>query len=268
MRLRRTLAVLLTAVLVWLPTAARPPVAATAAQSPATTIAGLPTYLPADMVTLDRAYIAALALTSQERREPSLRAMAVLVPTWKAFQAKYAAANPADPQWRPDFDLVDGMIGRADGLVLTGASLVEAHDELEGVRVTLMHLRSRNGIAYYVDGLTAFHEPMEAIMLAAKGKTPETLTAADRDLIKERLPEALALWSEVAAAPFDAGLYGFGEAKQGVLRRQVAAEADALAQLQAAVDSGDTGAVIQRAPALKGVFAPLFMLFGDFELLG
>ena len=252
------LAAVLVAALTISPRLARP---AVAAPMP-------PTYLLADMVTLDRAYIAALALTSQEKLEPSQRSMAILVPTWAAFQAKYVGANPADPQWRPDFDAVDGMIARADEIVRTNSGLVAAHDELEGVRITLMELRERNGLPYFVDHLTRYHEPMEAIVLAAKGKTPETLTAADLDVIRGHLPEAHAIWADVVAAPFDATLFGFGAEKHAALQKQVSMEANALAQLQAALDAGDTPAIIQRSMALKGVFAPLFMMFADFEMTG
>lgn len=223
------------------------------------------TYLLADMVTLDRAYIAALALTSQEKLEPSQKSMAILVPTWQAFRVKYIAANPADPQWRPDFDTVGGMIERADGIVRTGSDLVAAHDELEGVRITLMGLRERNGIEYYVDHLTRFHEPMEAIVLAGKGKTTETLSSADLEAIRSHLPVAREIWSGVTTAHFDPALFGFTAEKQAAMQKQIAAETDALTQLQAALDAGDTAAVAQRAVALKPSFSVLFMLFGDFD---
>lgn len=234
---------------------------------PAAAAPTLPTYLLADMVTLDRAYIAALAVTSLEKVEPSQKSMAILIPTWAAFQAKYIAANPTDAQWRPDFDAVSGMIGRADEIVQTGTGLVAAHDELEGVRITLMELRERNGLPYFVDHLTRYHEPMEAIVLAAKGKTPETLSAADLETIRTNLPQAQAIWADVAAAPFDPALFGFAPERQAAMQTQLGAETQALTQLQAALDAGDSVAIIQKSVALKGIFAPIFMMFGDFETL-
>lgn len=237
----------------------------TALVGPASAAPGLPTHLLSDMVTFDRAYIAALALTSQEKPEPSQKAMRILVPTWAAFQAKYIDANPNDPQWRPDLDAVGGMIERADGIVRTGSDLVTAHDELEDVRMTLMHLRERNGIPYYVDPLTRFHEPMEAIVLAGKGKSADTLSPADLETIRAQLPHARTIWAEVSATPFDAALFGFTPEKQAALQKQIVAETDALTQLQMALDSGDPGAIAQRAVALKPSFSVLFMMFGDFD---
>jgi hypothetical protein len=225
------------------------------------------TYLRADMAALDRAYIAALALTSQEKLIPARRAMAVLVPTWQAFQAKYAQVNPSDPQWSVDFDDVDGRIHRADAIVTAGTALLDAHEELEGVRITLMGLRERSGIDYYVDDLTRFHEPMETIVLAAKDKTPESFTPADLATIQAHLPEAQARWQRVVAHEFDAALFGFPESKQTALRAGIAAETEALAQLEQALAAGDTTAIVKRSVAIKPSFAALFMLFGDFETL-
>ena len=108
---------------------------------------------------------------------------------------------------------------------------------------------------------------MEAIVLAGKGKTPETLTTADLEIIRSHLPQAQAIWADVTAAPFDAALFGFTTEKQAALQKQQGAEATALSQLQAALDSGDMPAVIQRSVALKPAFSVLFMLFGDFDVL-
>lgn len=65
----------------------------------------------------------------------------------------------------------------------------------------------RNGIDYFIDRLTAFHEPMEAIVLAAKDKTGDTLTDADIALIRKRMPQAEQAWQRVAAAKLDASDY-------------------------------------------------------------
>jgi hypothetical protein len=106
---------------------------------------------------------------------------------------------------------------------------------------------------------------MEAMVLAGKGKTAESLTPADLTAIRVHLPEARAIWSEVTAAHFDQSLFGFNAEKHAAMEKQIAFESDALAQLQAALDSGDPTAVAERAVALKPSFSVLFMLFGDFE---
>jgi hypothetical protein len=38
----------------------------------------------------------------------------------------------------------------------------QAHEALEPVRVELMKVRQHQGLDYFVDWLTAFHEPIEA----------------------------------------------------------------------------------------------------------
>lgn len=233
--------------------------------APAVAAPVMPTYLVPDMVTFDRAYIAALALTSQEKLEPSRTAMAILVPTWQAFNAKYSGANPSDPQWRPDFDAVSGMMERADDIVRDGHRLPEAHGELEEVRITLMHLRERNGLPYFVDLLTRYHEPMEAIVLAGKDRAPDSLTASDVEAIRTQAAEAREIWGQVTEARFDAALFGFAPEKHALMQRQIAAESAALDALQAALDAQDPAAIVTRAVALKPSFAALFMMFGDFD---
>lgn len=113
--------------------------------------------------------------------------------------------------------------------------------------------------------MTRFHEPMETIVLAGKGKTPETLTPADVQAIRSHFPLARTIWNETLAAQFDAALFGFPPEKQAAMQKHIAAESEALARLQAALDGGDTEAVIHRAVAPKPSFSVLFTLFGDFE---
>jgi hypothetical protein len=109
---------------------------------------------------------------------------------------------------------------------------------------------------------------MEEIVLAAKDKTPETLTEADLTTIRTHLPEAVALWQRIAARERENELFGFPNAKLATPRTQVDAEAEAPAELEGAVASGEAEAIIPRGVAIKPSFAALFTLFGDFETVG
>ena len=99
------------------------------------------------------------------------------------------------------------MVNDAVKIVVSERKVTDAHEALEHVREVLMKLRQRNGIDYFIDRLTAFHEPMEAIVLAAKDKTGDTLTDADIALIRKRMPQAEQAWQRVAAAKLDASDY-------------------------------------------------------------
>ena len=54
-----------------------------------------------------------------------------------------------------------------------------AHTALEDVRIDLMKLRSAQGVDYFMDRLTAFHEPMEVLALAGNTLKPQDLTPAN-----------------------------------------------------------------------------------------
>ena len=133
----------------------------------------------ADSAALDKAYIPALALTNQNEPEKSKAAMAKLKDAWRVYAATYRAAKPSDRTWRQGFADIDSWLAQADATVTTGTRLADAHDTLEYVRVTLMQLRQKNGIDYFLDHQTAFHEPMEEIVLTVKGKALDTLTPKD-----------------------------------------------------------------------------------------
>ena len=217
-----------------------------------------------DMVKLDKTYIAALAVTSQGKVAESRKAMELLAASWKGFKERHYSANPADNQWRKDFDETDRMIAEAVKIVVSDRNVTEAHDALEEVRMVMMRLRSRNKIEYFADELTAFHEPMEAIVLAAKDKTPQTFTDADLATIRKKLPEAEKRWQRVMTTGLDGVTYQLDAGQVDKARKLMQVEQQALAELKSALESGEKSRIIKAAVGIKPNFAALFMTFGDF----
>lgn len=218
-----------------------------------------------EMVKLDKVYIAALALTSQGKADESRKAVAALRESWQAFKAKHYNANPADKQWKADFDAVEKMVANAVTIVGTpGKNVTEAHEALEDVRNVLMKLRQRNRVDYYIDGLTAFHHPMEEIVLAAKDKTAQTLSDADVGKIRNTLPEAAKLWKTVESRKLDAAVYQLTAAQADDVAKLVQLESAALTALKGALAAGDKAQIAKAAVGIKPNFAKLFMSFGDF----
>jgi len=217
-----------------------------------------------DMVKLDKAYIAALAVTSQDKAAESRKAMEILTGSWKGFKDRYYDANPGDTQWRKDFDAADHMIAEAGRIVASDRKVTDAHEALEDMRMVMMKLRARNDIDYFVDRLTAFHEPMEAIVLAAKDKTPETFTDADIQRIRKTLPEAEKLWTRVTTGNLDGATYQLEASQLERARKLIQTEQQALAALKTALAAGDKPSIIKAAVGIKPNFAALFMIFGDF----
>ena len=150
-----------------------------------------------EYAALDKAYIPALVLTNQGNIQQSQKAMTRFKEVWEAFANKHYPLVPKDPEFRRSLDKVQNAVRTADQIVNSGENLEDAHVALEEIRFILMALRKSRlffydrekakqpegglGIphVYYIDNLTEFHEPMEVIVLTAKGKTPETLTNAD-----------------------------------------------------------------------------------------
>jgi hypothetical protein len=219
-----------------------------------------------EMVKLDKVYIAALALSSQGKVDESRKAVNALREAWQAFSGKHANANPMDKQWQADFAAVDKMVAKAVTIVETsGKNVAEAHEALEDVRNVLMKLRARNRVDYYIDGLTAFHHPMEEIVLAAKDKNAQTLSDADIVKIRKSLPEAEELWKGVEARKLDAATYQLSAAQSDDVVKLVKLESAALATLKEALAVGDKAQIVKAAVAIKPNFAKLFMTFANFE---
>jgi len=217
-----------------------------------------------DMVRFDQAYIPVLAVTSDEKLAPARQALARLLPVWTSFKTSHYENVRGDAQWQSSLDTIDRHIKASERIIQQGTRLKDAHEELEHIRFVFMELRVRNGIDYYIDHLTRFHEPMETIVLAAKGKDESTLTQADLDLIRSTLPKAIQLWQQTSASEIDAVLFGFNSQQASALRQLVENETAALQKLQHRLQTGNKKDIISAAVAIKPNFAKSFKLFGRF----
>lgn len=230
-------------------------------------ISAAETELVKDMVSFDRAYIPSLAMTSQKKAEPSKKALKILATEWETFKGKYYASHPSDKDWTSDMDSIEEGILEASNIVENGGSLSEAHEAVESIRFTMLEMRQRDNIDYFVDHLTRFHDPMEMILVVVAGKTPETISEKDLERIRSKLPEAVKLWEHVAAFKIDQSLYGFGEDKMKKIRAAVEAETKALGTLGEVFETGNKSDIITAASDIKPNFAKVFMQFGDFGRL-
>ncbi|MBW1848278.1 MAG: hypothetical protein JRG81_15420 [Deltaproteobacteria bacterium] len=219
-----------------------------------------------DFVKFDKAYTPALFLTNLEKLNPSKKSIAKLKEEWSSFKGKYYEYYKEDPQWSRDFDKVDQSIMEADKIISSNGDLIEAHEALENIRYTFIKTRRRNNIDYYIDYITDFHDPMEHIVLRAKGKTPETLKEEDIEFIENSLPEVLKLWDAIKSAKFDKDLFFFNEEKVKKMQGIIKAETMALEDLKGALKNKSAKEnIIKKAIGIKKNFALLFKLFGDFE---
>jgi hypothetical protein len=129
---------------------------------------------------------------------------------------------------------------------------------LEHLRHSLWKWRAGRGIAYFPDLLTAYHDEMERAADAAT-------VPGESGKLAETLGVARARWDDVERATFDAQLHGFDEAKVGRMKGLMSRERAALDELDKLGPHADRAALAAAAKTLKGTFAQIYFLFGDFK---
>jgi len=217
-----------------------------------------------DMARFDQAYIPVLALTSQEKLAPARKAAAALNPVWGSFYEKYFPDTRGDAQWQTDLDKIAKYIKASNHIIQSGQKLKNAHEELEHIRVVFMRLRQRNNIEYFIDHLTRFHEPMEAIVLAVKDRAQTDLSENDIIKIQADLRTAKQLWLNTTNATLDPEIFGFDQNKTDKVRKLIRDEQMALDRLEGAIKTRSKKDIIQAGLAVKPSFAKIFMSFGHF----
>ena len=240
------------------------PWALTVAARPTDPAAGL-----AAMVRLDALYIPVLSLTSAAQADARAAPKAVaaaqrLRAAWPALQPALAAQPPSAAQhvaWRQALDRAGGQFSLSDRAIAR-ADWAAAHEALESVRIELMQVRQAAGFDYFVDRLTAFHEPMEVLALAGAKVLPSVLDGRRRAELEQAYVHAGALWRQIERQPPDARQYRLSSAREVQLRRGLADETAALSRLSDALRGSDNAALLAAAKGLKPPFARVFTAFG------
>lgn len=216
---------------------------------------------------LDQALIPALFVTSAGSQSLSEASLTILNTRWATFRQNYDSYRPDYANWGSYIDGIETDLIEANSIVFSGAApLVDAHESLEGIRVILVDFRGKNGFPKFMtDKQTLYHEPMEAIALTVKGKTPLTLSDEAVAFVATTLPEAQKAWNIVEQCPVDPEIWGFTPAQMVTLYNYIAAESQALVNLQTALDSGNKQAIIATGMGIKQGFVPVYTFFGDFK---
>lgn len=216
---------------------------------------------------LDQAVVPALFYTSAGNQVQSEAAMTLLNREWADFRTNYGSYRPDYANWGSYIAGIEDEIVAANGIVFSAAApLVDAHEALEGVRIILIDFRLKNGFPKFMtDKLTLYHDPMEAIALAVKGKTPLTLSDETVTFVAASLPAAQKAWETVEKCPVDPEVWGFSTPQMLTFYTALANERLALEKLQVALESNDKQAIITAGMGLKQAFVPVYTFFGDFK---
>ncbi|OGW35527.1 MAG: hypothetical protein A2X58_00775 [Nitrospirae bacterium GWC2_56_14] len=223
------------------------------------------------MADFDKAYIPPMFFTSSNSKPLSVKSMAICKSEWEKFTGAYYDYRPNYANWQSYFVTINEAVAEADVIVTSCAlnpsctDVVPAHEPLELVRLTMRELRTHNGFPKFnTDALTAFHEPMEAIVLTVKGKTPDMIDEATIAALYAHLDEAFFLWRKVEKCPLDPELWHFTDQQVTDYYTYLFQERLALTTFKDALDSGNKLAIIQTGVGVKPTFVKAYTLFGDF----
>ena len=217
-------------------------------------------------VAFDGVYIPALALTSAAQTEEAAKERAHAA--MRRLEARWLQLRPGlqqelgGPAAGRTLAKVDGHLAAARR-ALANQSFAHAHEALEEVRVELLKARQKKNIDYFVDRLTQFHEPMEALVLDGTRLKPQELTAAKRDAMEKTFVEARVLWEGIEQNRPDPRVYALSPARAAQLDKALLDERAALSRLSDALRAPDAAALLKAAAALKPAFARAFTAFGQ-----
>ena len=214
-----------------------------------------------DMVALDRAVIPVLVLSSEGQAVLAFKAMRVARSKWTTFKERHFQTNAKDADWKKDLDRVDALMWEAYTIIDGGRQVALAQEPLERVNVIMASLRQRNRINHYFDHLTAFRQPLNALVGAAQAKVPAE-DAVSR--IRTSFATAKEAWERVVSAEPGTG-YQLTSGEREALQAKVDLETAALAALGKALDASDRAAIIAAAAATSPPFVGIYTSFGDFH---
>jgi hypothetical protein len=216
----------------------------------------------AAMARFDRAYIPALSLSNQGKRERTGKAMERLVEEWGRFRDEYGSYG-GDLRWQEALGRVEDALSEA-AAHLDGGELAETHEAFEGVRDAFLGIREERSMDYYIDHLNRYHETMEEVLLSAGEAGAEGLDQARKTRIAALEGEARTRWEALSSADFDPALFGFDGEKTKELRGAVSAIGKSLDALRAALCEKNSEAVVKASLGLRPPYVKAFLMFGDF----
>lgn len=224
-------------------------------------------------IALDAVYIPALSLTNAKPgdtagADKARAAMQRLDADWPALRAvllkDLSGKTPAQAAAaRKTLAQVDKALADSRKAMAAGNNAA-AHTALEDVRIDLMKLRRTQGVDYFMDRLTAFHEPMEVLALAGNTLKPQDLTPVKRAEMEKIYAEARALWRSIEQNLPDLKAYRLNEAQQAQFNKGMADVSAAMTRLSDALRGNDNAALLKAAAAIKPPFARTFTAFGRY----
>jgi hypothetical protein len=209
-------------------------------------------------------YKRTLVVTQKGIQETALGQMAKSREAWYQIVWRYYETPPEeyadDEHWHSDLAAITGRLHIAEWMA-TGGDLDGAHETLEPVRWVWLGVRERNGVHWFGDELTRYHDVMEPVVLWGTGQTHGGVTEDNVEEFEAEVAKLSAAWQRVLVSPYRAGRpRGRGGRQQFTifLRR-----ADAkMATFFSVVAERRLDEIPDAAREVKSAYLSLFMPFG------
>ena len=179
---------------------------------------------------------------------------------WYELLDRYLATPPPefaeDPQWHTDLATITGCLHLGEWLVYAG-DRDRAHEALEPVRHIWLRIRERNGVRWFGDELTRYHDVMEPVVLWGTGETHGGVTPENVGEFGDEVAALARAWRKVKD-------FGYRPMARRDLRRFprfMAREVTALSSLQAAVAARQYDQMAEASLEVRNAFLPIFIWF-------
>lgn len=201
-------------------------------------------------------YRAALFKTNSNAPAEARQAIGQAQQAWKAIIARYAAKPAApydrDARFAASLEEVAHIYDKAATQISAG-EITEAHETLEAARDVMAQLRERNNVIVFSDHMNAYHAQMERVLTEG----PKLLGSARDMAALTAQAGALEYLAERLASGAPSALRGNEE-----FRGALAAVSQSVADLRAALLSGETTGVKEALGKLKVPYSRMFLKFG------
>lgn len=217
-----------------------------------------------DMVYMDRAFVAALQLTSAEGdMDKGVLALSRLKMRWNLFSDGYREYITGDMQWRDTFDLVGDKLEQAARDAQSGG-MSHAHELLLEIRDLLHDARVRNNLPYIMDYFTEYQETLELLVAAS---SDGVIDDAEFEGISHLAPEAIARWNRIAKYELDDYMYEFDSGTRETYDEAIRAEAEILSRLLLLHEQGNRRDMLKVIDALSLPYKRAFTSLGYYDSL-
>ncbi len=224
-----------------------------------------PGDLPSTMAQLDKSYIPALGLSGQADQQAKAKvAFVIFESEWSRFKSRFAASDGFDAAWAGDLESVSDAIAKAREELFENSDGPAAHEALEAVRMTLLESRTRQGIPYFIDSLTLFHNAMEDLLNDRPSKALGAWDTAERTRMAAYLDMAIQRWARVKEAESLIAYAALSPNAEATYRTQWQTIDSILSGAKNSLATGDEKTFSEALERLKPNFIKTFFLFGEF----